>query len=206
MTSAIADPVLDLLVLLLPLPMVWWKLHLTRARKIALTATFICGYLALLCSTGRLVSTVIELPHAYEDLYWNDNMVIVWSAAELNSAIISINVPGCLQLGRRVYQNGFKSLFKRDSDSVLPVKISDTTNDSRMSSVPDRYGFSPLRSSFNANQMNRRSGVAQRGTTKSLPPLPGIEEHDWHLRGFPTEVAAVHIRKDVTVKEDDDIY
>ncbi|KAI1097137.1 hypothetical protein F4804DRAFT_328510 [Jackrogersella minutella] len=56
--SGISSLIIDVLILIMPLPMLW-KLRMRTIQKMQVSAVFMCGYLVVVVSIGRLV-TIIE--------------------------------------------------------------------------------------------------------------------------------------------------
>ncbi|KAE8372302.1 hypothetical protein BDV26DRAFT_274385 [Aspergillus bertholletiae] len=89
-TSACLSLVEDVIILLLPMPVVW-QLRITVQQKIGLTVVFSLGALVCIFSLLR----VIEFNHFHtDDLASSSAKESVWTALELNVAIIC----GCLPL------------------------------------------------------------------------------------------------------------
>ena len=55
--SAVPSVVIDFFVLLLPLPIIA-RLNMKNSRKAMITGLFVCGYLVIAISLGRLITTL----------------------------------------------------------------------------------------------------------------------------------------------------
>jgi hypothetical protein len=53
--SGAASLAIDVIILLMPLPMLW-RLRMTTVRKLQVTGVFVCGYLVVVVSIGRLIT------------------------------------------------------------------------------------------------------------------------------------------------------
>ncbi|KAI9718619.1 MAG: hypothetical protein M1828_006627 [Chrysothrix sp. TS-e1954] len=204
--TAALDLALDIMILLLPMPMVW-GLQMTRARKVLVSGVFFCGYCALLTSIGRLISTIIDSPHITEDPDWNSVTMILWTVSETYISVISINVPSCFQLFKRASKKGLWSLFTRDTYADEAPSSSRPKSGNYSS---DTYGFSPIEATFSPMDATFSGKVQPRKSVRRsyvnrlsahTTERASMEDDDKKLL---TELSPVHIRKDITVVRDDD--
>ncbi|KAI4121453.1 MAG: hypothetical protein LQ338_006351 [Usnochroma carphineum] len=90
-----SDFVTDVLVMVLPIPMIW-RLHMSTSRKIAVTGIFLLGAVAIAASVVRMVQfvRVIQVgfdPHADEDLSLTANLY--WSMVESGLGLMAVCLP-----------------------------------------------------------------------------------------------------------------
>ncbi|RAL09234.1 uncharacterized protein BO97DRAFT_170054 [Aspergillus homomorphus CBS 101889] len=107
--------IIDVLILLLPVPMLW-RLHMKLVRKLLLVGVFLCGYLVIVVSIGRLISTIQVTPHLAKDPTLDDAVnPSIWVNLETPISIISICLPSIYFLVWHAYEGGIHSLFSRAS-------------------------------------------------------------------------------------------
>ncbi|KAI1326778.1 hypothetical protein F5Y16DRAFT_410719 [Xylariaceae sp. FL0255] len=99
--SAIPSVVIDLFILLLPLPKVW-TLQMNGTRKIGITLAFVLGYLVIIVSLGRLITVVKSEAALSSDLTYVGVSALYWLCAEAPITLASICVPALLPLWRHL--------------------------------------------------------------------------------------------------------
>ncbi|KAE8359594.1 hypothetical protein BDV27DRAFT_135822 [Aspergillus caelatus] len=125
-TSACLSLVEDVIILLLPMPVVW-RLRITVQQKIGLTIVFSLGALVCIFSLLR----VIEFNHFHtDDLASSSAKESVWTALELNVAIIC----GCLPLFKPLVH---RFLGKVKAQSTRSLRTPRYLN--RLSQDPDGF-------------------------------------------------------------------
>ncbi|KAK2616631.1 hypothetical protein QQS21_000454 [Conoideocrella luteorostrata] len=117
----ILDVITDLLILILPMPMII-RLQVTRKKTIALVCVFIAGYVTLITSLGRMASFISIKPHLGDpDISWYQVPELSWSMAEIATSVISICSPSWMTLFKRYMRGGLPSLFNSRDLSVEPT-------------------------------------------------------------------------------------
>ncbi|KAL1971039.1 hypothetical protein VTN77DRAFT_2873 [Rasamsonia byssochlamydoides] len=120
--TATPSMVLDLIILVIPLPMLW-GLHVSNIRRVLLFGVFICGYWyapplpftsklqssltngvsVIVVSVGRLITLAKAGSSLEEDLTWSTIEYIEWVQCEAPISLMSVCLPNTLELGRRLY-------------------------------------------------------------------------------------------------------
>ncbi|KAI1743396.1 hypothetical protein F4680DRAFT_410029 [Xylaria scruposa] len=90
--SAVPSVFIDLIILLLPMPRVW-NLRTGIARRCAITALFVLGYIVVIASLGRLVATYTEAVGLETDITYGGLAIFYWTYAESAVLIVSISLP-----------------------------------------------------------------------------------------------------------------
>ncbi|ROV99191.1 hypothetical protein VPNG_08249 [Cytospora leucostoma] len=84
--AAVPSVVIDIIILILPLPKLW-HLKINTARKIGLMTVFILGYCVVIMSIGRLVAVVTSLEAVQADSSYALIPTYYWASAELINAV-----------------------------------------------------------------------------------------------------------------------
>ncbi|KAI6089591.1 hypothetical protein F4821DRAFT_58162 [Hypoxylon rubiginosum] len=108
--NAITAVAIDLLILIIPVPLVW-RLKLSTIRKVMVTFVFIMGYGVIAASIGRLVAVYNAGDAINTDLTYAGMAMYYWFMAEAAIALISICLPAIWFLFTRVGRHGLLSLF-----------------------------------------------------------------------------------------------
>lgn len=116
--SAVPSVVIDLIILLLPLPKLW-HLRIDRAKKVGLMAVFVLGYCVIIVSLGRLITVTTQLDAVAADFTYALIPAYYWVSAEVPVTIISISLPAMLPLGRHLSNNFFTPLASFVSSLVI---------------------------------------------------------------------------------------
>ncbi|KAI1367185.1 hypothetical protein F5Y08DRAFT_336854 [Xylaria arbuscula] len=132
--NAISSVIIDVLILLLPVPMIW-GVQASSARKVAITAVFILGYSSVIVTIGRLVTAIHAGKSVNGDFTYEGIPHYYWVVAEAPIMIVSISLPAMLPLARHIGQHYFQPLASSLS-ILLGAKFSTSdqsndTNDSR---------------------------------------------------------------------------
>ena len=117
---AISDVVIDVIIIVLPLPMVW-RLHLTPGRKLGLIGIFMLGALALAASLVRMVMFVQLTSANYSanvDFELLCTAGLYWSMIEAGLALCAACLPASYSLVRSKGLQG----FIRSVQSVLSLR------------------------------------------------------------------------------------
>jgi hypothetical protein len=93
--NAALNVVSDILILLLPIPIVW-GLNTDKRKKIILTGLFSMGSISCLVSILRMRSIIVLYKSGFNDLTWGLVEVVLWTQAELTAAMICTCTP-CLR-------------------------------------------------------------------------------------------------------------
>jgi hypothetical protein len=93
--NAALNVVSDILILLLPIPIVW-GLNTDKRKKVILTGLFSMGLISCLVSILRMRSIIVLYKSGFNDLTWGLVEVVLWTQAELTAAMICTCTP-CLR-------------------------------------------------------------------------------------------------------------
>ncbi|KAF6239402.1 hypothetical protein HO173_002664 [Letharia columbiana] len=118
MSSAISSVIIDLIILLIPLPILW-KLQLPPLRKYLLLGVFVCGYCVIVISIGRLVADIKAGPALVEDFTYNVVPITYWLSLEAPVSIVSICLPSIFSFIKRGIQGGPYSLLTSKNEASL---------------------------------------------------------------------------------------
>ncbi|KAJ8108308.1 hypothetical protein ONZ43_g6466 [Nemania bipapillata] len=116
----ISDLILDLLIIMLPLPAIW-ALNMSRKRKFAVTGIFLVGLTSISASAARAAIYLVTLYEGYNVGYDIDRVVTTllwWSLLEITLAAIAACLPTLGFLRADVHVQRFFS--KMGSMSSLP--------------------------------------------------------------------------------------
>lgn len=94
-TGASFNVLTDILVLVVPMPVVWFFLTIPRKQKIALTGVFMTGSFVCIVSIIRLKEAVESFRTS--DVTWAEFDTILWSVVEVNVGIACVCMP-CLKI------------------------------------------------------------------------------------------------------------
>ncbi|KAI1816159.1 hypothetical protein GGS20DRAFT_263282 [Poronia punctata] len=139
--SAVPSVVIDLIILLIPLPLLW-KLQMSRVRKIGIGVVFVLGYSVVVISVGRLVAN-LQAQGLEEDLTHDGVSSFWWGISEAPVTLFGICVPAMVTLGRHVQAEYFSPLASRVSSFVSSRLTSRgrSMNLSRMSSTDNGSNY-----------------------------------------------------------------
>ncbi|THZ03651.1 hypothetical protein D6C95_03654 [Aureobasidium pullulans] len=93
--NAALNVVSDIMILILPVPIVW-GLNTDTRKKVILTGLFSMGSISCLVSILRMRSIIVLYKSGFDDLTWGLVEVVLWSQAELTAAMICTCTP-CLR-------------------------------------------------------------------------------------------------------------
>lgn len=115
--TAISNIVIDVIVLILPMPMIY-RLHIGTIRKIGLVAVFAAGYGVIVLSILRLVS-IVELGDVLEqDLSWNIADPSVLVTCEITIALFSSCLPSIFSFSKYTARKHFSGLLDKSNAST----------------------------------------------------------------------------------------
>ncbi|KAI9783008.1 MAG: hypothetical protein M1816_001622 [Peltula sp. TS41687] len=115
-TVAALNVVTDVLILLLPMPLVWYFLRVPRRQKIALTAVFMTGSFVCIVSMVRL-KEVIAVKHT-RDITWAVFDSTLWSIVEANVGIAVACMPTLKLLVRKIFPGALEATTARHRDEI----------------------------------------------------------------------------------------
>ncbi|GAP88685.1 putative cfem domain-containing protein [Rosellinia necatrix] len=115
--SAVPSVVIDLIILLLPMPKVW-GLQMSGARKIGITVAFALGYIVIIVSLGRLITVIKSAKALSEDLTYEGVPALYWLCAEAPITLTSICIPALLPLWRHLAERIFGPISSKVSSVV----------------------------------------------------------------------------------------
>ncbi|KAH9905371.1 hypothetical protein F4778DRAFT_705397 [Xylariomycetidae sp. FL2044] len=114
--SAISSAAIDLIILLLPLPMIW-GLHTSNGRKTGMTAVFALGYCVIAVSLGRTIFVITTGDSFAQDMSYGSVTILYWQCSEAPISLLGICLPAMLALGRRIYGSYVAPLASKLSGS-----------------------------------------------------------------------------------------
>ncbi|KAM0799447.1 hypothetical protein BDR22DRAFT_973712 [Usnea florida] len=120
LSSGISSVLMDLLVLLLPVPCLL-KLQTDRRRKTRVGFIFFIGYCVIFFTVGRLIAIARAGKALDEDFTWAFVTPLYWYACEISVASICISLPSIFRLVRRATSHGPTALL---NDREYPTDTS----------------------------------------------------------------------------------
>ncbi|CAL8578613.1 hypothetical protein XPA_004382 [Xanthoria parietina] len=189
--TAIPSVGIDLILLLLPLPMLW-RLQMDRSRRILIMTVFAFGYCVIVISLGRLITVVSTAAALNEDLTYASVPTFYWLCAEAPVSTLSICLPSMFSLFQRLSRSGPSALFTASPETsgrkVLPSgrkKELGPTHPSSDTELGQRSFESSRHICLGAMQATNCSNAE----TVSCASL-----------GDPVPAQAIHVRREVQVK------
>ncbi|KAI1810311.1 hypothetical protein GGS20DRAFT_208214 [Poronia punctata] len=107
--SAIPNVVIDLLILILPVPLIW-RLRTSLLRKMGITIVFLLGYSSIVVSIGRLVAIVQLQAELEKDITYEGIPLFFWIFIAGPALILSICLPSMLSLSKWLGMHYFQPL------------------------------------------------------------------------------------------------
>ncbi|KAJ5419382.1 uncharacterized protein N7487_002932 [Penicillium crustosum] len=156
--TAAPSAILDLIILLIPLPLLW-SLHMSKAKKAMLIGLFICGYSVVILSIGRLITLLMGGSALEEDLTWSTIRYICWVQCEGPISLMSVCLPNIMELARRL-----RNKNKQPTTSALSLSRSKQTASELLSG---NRSFHPFEEDREAAPMDQYSGNPNRNHIKS---------------------------------------
>lgn len=105
LSSGITSVVVDIVVLLLPVPRLW-RLQTDMRKKVRLLAIFVVAYCVVIFTIGRLISIAKAGKALDDDLTWAFVTTLYWFVCEISVASICISLPMIFQLAKRAAHHG----------------------------------------------------------------------------------------------------
>jgi len=143
---AISDLILDLIIILMPLPLIW-RLHLTTKRKIAVTGIIILGASAVGASVARMVLYIQILAGLTTDVIIDSNqgttVGLWWSLMESGLALIAASLPSLSYILTHFnFQSAIRSV--RSAISLQSMHSSQKTTKSSGSEVGEGSPYTEI--------------------------------------------------------------
>ncbi|OJJ67582.1 hypothetical protein ASPBRDRAFT_47637 [Aspergillus brasiliensis CBS 101740] len=134
--SAIPSVIIDLIILLLPLPKIW-TLQMTTSRKIAIIGVFVVGYSVIVVSIGRLITVLLTGESLNSDITYSVVHLAYWVGAEAPITLLCICLPPMTALGRHLANNYFFKVSSKIQYLLSTFKGSKGTAASRSYTAPN---------------------------------------------------------------------
>ncbi|KAI0539788.1 hypothetical protein GGR58DRAFT_463416 [Xylaria digitata] len=128
--AAIPNLLIDLLILILPLPMLW-GLQTTASRRIMAVIIFFFGYSVIVASIGRLVTLAQAGTQILDDLTWGPIEYAEWVQCEGLLSLVSVCLPSIIRLAQHLFQKSRKTNTpdSQPLSKMLPSRTSIDTED-----------------------------------------------------------------------------
>ncbi|KAL4861078.1 hypothetical protein BDV12DRAFT_208419 [Aspergillus spectabilis] len=180
LSTAILSTIIDLYILILPIPKIW-ALNAPLKRRIWLLIAFCLAYSVIVLSIGRIVCVARVLPRMYEDLTWEMPVYLYWAFLEGSVSIISISVPSGISMAKVLFRRGARSgkpaFGYRETD---PLRRGGLACNSSTADITGKAG----------NECGFTPGVEVKVSGRD-----GRADDKW---GVP--LGDIHVRTDVTVR------
>ncbi|KAI0169962.1 hypothetical protein GGR52DRAFT_592591 [Hypoxylon sp. FL1284] len=166
----ISDFILDIFILLLPIPAIW-RLNMSTGKKLAVTGVFLFGLTSLAASAARMAIYLIVLYKGYSagyDINLTASTMLWWSMLEISLAAIAACLPTLSFLLREI---SLSQVFHRLSDLT---NMSDPFKRWRSNSKPDM----PLDLTLDSLYQNSNHVRLQDGQGKWSNVSSSMVEHD----------------------------
>ncbi|KAF2969951.1 hypothetical protein GQX73_g3598 [Xylaria multiplex] len=125
---------IDLLLLILPLPMLW-GLQATAFRRIIVVIIFVFGYAIIVASVGRLVELTRAGTHILDDLTWGPIEYGEWVECENLLSLLCVCLPSIIRLIKHYFQKSRK-ISTHGNQSPIEMLRSSTSIDIEGSPSP----------------------------------------------------------------------
>ncbi|KAL4906218.1 hypothetical protein BDW74DRAFT_177237 [Aspergillus multicolor] len=175
--SGISSVFIDVLILVLPIPIVL-GLQMKPCRKFLAMLVIILGHLVVVVSIGRLASVAGTSEDLTRDPTYNAVTPIFWHGSEIPIAVISVSLPSIFLLVRRAFAHGAPSVFNRKH-----FPSSSRLNDSQV----ERPDLRPSGSGSSVQLMTIRPVHTHNKLTKFLTSHSGFTESITALPQIPEE-------------------
>ena len=185
LAHGILDCIIDLSILLLPIPQVW-ALQMRLAKKLLVCVAFICGYACLVASIGRPVIIGQIATPLQEDYTYYSGKAFIWFMVEIAVAVFSVCIPSWFYLIKRFSKYGIGSLFKTNHPP------------SHASREFERGGLKKMTSQLmriRSNPSEEREKTPQNQAESGSPQLSGRHQH----QTLPLPEDGVEVRRDLSV-------
>ncbi|KAI0378203.1 hypothetical protein F5Y04DRAFT_262681 [Hypomontagnella monticulosa] len=124
--SAIPSVVIDLIIMILPLPKIW-GLRTTAGKKVGLIAIFILGYCVIVVSLGRLITVLTSGDGFNTDTSYVAIRTFYWVSAESPVTIVCICLPAMLPLGNYIRRKYLDQFVTKIASVVSAHSVSHTS-------------------------------------------------------------------------------
>ncbi|KAF2690572.1 hypothetical protein K458DRAFT_354689 [Lentithecium fluviatile CBS 122367] len=166
----ISDFILDVIILVLPLPMVW-RLHLTLIKKVAITGIFLLGTMATAAAAARLAIFISQINRGFDptlDVNQSVSTVMYWSMIEAGICIVAACLPTMQRLlrGQSITSvvNSIRSAISLPSFTGSGQRSSGSRSRSRLPPYSGQNGASSNASAQGFARMEERNSEE--------PPVP----------------------------------
>ncbi|KAL6229407.1 hypothetical protein BDW75DRAFT_235227 [Aspergillus navahoensis] len=179
--SGISSVFIDVLILVLPIPILW-GLQMKPFRKFLAVFVIVLGHLVVVVSIGRLASVAGTVQHLEMDPTFNSVAPIFWHGSEIPISVISVSLPSIFLLARRGFAHGVKSIF---SIKHMPSSIwVDGSQVERADLRPARSGSSIELATVQPayTQYPAKCATTDSGFSESITALPPIPEEPYERR------------------------
>ncbi|RYP12071.1 hypothetical protein DL767_011509 [Monosporascus sp. MG133] len=184
--SAVPSVLIDLIILLLPLPKIW-GLQLSLAKKSGISIVFLLGYCVIIVSVGRLITVIRSADALTRDLTYEGVPALYWLCAESPITLVSICLPPMMSLGRYLVHNYFSPLMSnvssfvssRKSGSRLKSEVGDFTG------TQSGRGFRlrDLKSKEKSTTSVERGSVRSMESSRRILHLTPMQDYEAHVEG-----------------------
>ncbi|KAI0398805.1 hypothetical protein F4802DRAFT_592000 [Xylaria palmicola] len=99
--NSVPSAIIDLAILLLPLPKLW-VLQISIRRKLGLAIIFVLGYAVIVVSIGRFIQVALTGDALKNDFTWAAIPLFFWISAEPGISVVCASLPALLPLGRKL--------------------------------------------------------------------------------------------------------
>ncbi|KAK7740882.1 hypothetical protein SLS62_010940 [Diatrype stigma] len=181
-STAAISTVIDVYILLLPVPMIW-ALKTSLRRRVYLLGAFFLAYSVIVLSLGRLVSTIQLIPTVTDDLTWSFPLYLYWACLEGSISLVSVSVPNIIGLIKALVHPNRSRIGEKGSGHYRDSKFACSSSASgRVTSHPmpndDSDGFERLvhneRSVIWDINMNGKGHERSRDGSGTAIPLDSI--------------------------------
>ncbi|KAI0145932.1 hypothetical protein F4776DRAFT_608614 [Hypoxylon sp. NC0597] len=182
--SAVPSVLIDLIILLLPLPKIW-GLQMSIARKSGITFVFVLGYCVIIVSLGRLITVVKSADALNRDLTYEGVPALFWLCAETPITLTSICLPPMLSLGRHLAQNYFYPLSSRVSSLVSlqrsGIRLRSQTGDFNRGQSSRGLHLLDLKKSEKSAISVERGSIQSAGSGRQILHLTPMQDYEAHV-------------------------
>ncbi|KAI1355424.1 hypothetical protein F5Y01DRAFT_310865 [Xylaria sp. FL0043] len=158
--SAVPSVVIDLIILLLPMPKVW-GLQMSGARKIGITIAFALGYIVIIVSLGRLITVIKSAQALSRDLTYEGVPALYWLCSEAPITLTSICIPALLPLWRHLATRIFGPISTKVSTLVSSNRTprSGTSGRFRRNKAADAFNLTSFDDHVSTHSIESRSKI-----------------------------------------------
>lgn len=218
LATALINALLDMVILILPMPLIW-KLRINFRKKILVSVAFVFGYSSAFLSFARFIiiarrPEILGLTNA--DPSWDLVPVLYISMMEAPFAIIALCGPAINQLVQRTVQFGFGSLLhtKKYPTPLLDAAAQSRNPDQKFSKLHDQFKADGLSSSYNGSRSRTRHNIGNASSEEnfqlgwqgsgnsavaSANPM-GREHCDWSSRDIGLDSITVNTNVSVSTE------